>query len=107
MKVVGVIDGFGKTTCPRCHRESLGVCDQCRQIATMIVESCAMNLAMMPPEAFEDTKSNAEVVKAVEAARRAFYDSGISADTIKKLHETIISDVRDGLQSLDQRRKES
>lgn len=100
-KIIGRIDGFARTTCPRCHTESLGVCTQCISIATMIVESCAMNLAAMPVEAFEDAATYESVVSAVKAARKAFYDSGISAETIQKLLDKLRTDIVHDLTTLE------
>lgn len=102
--VIGRIDGFLKTTCPRCRRESLGVCRQCRNIATMIVEGFAANLSIMPPEAVLDADSDPDILKAVQAAREAFYNSGVTADAINKLREKMYADVEQGLEELDAQR---
>lgn len=100
-KVVGRIDGFAKTTCPRCHRESLGVCEQCMKIATMIVESCAMNMAAMPVEALEDATCDQSVINAVKVAREAFYNSGITAETIQSMLNRLREDIVQDLTQLD------
>jgi hypothetical protein len=71
----------------------------------MIVDSCAMNLAMMPVEALSDANSAPEIIKSVEAARIAFHTApDMTEEIITKLREQISADVEKGLEELDQAR---
>jgi hypothetical protein len=90
-------------TCRRCKRPTFTgkTCKQCTELATMIVESCAMNLAVLPAVALQDCECKPEVLSAVASARAAFLSSGITPETIEDLRDKIHEGVRDGLEELD------
>ena len=100
---------FMRKNCARCHRRldtsyEHEACKQCRDIATMIVESCAMNLALLPDVAFRDAECEPLVIAAVSLARAAFQDSGITPAIIDELRTRIQEDVREGIQELQDAR---
>lgn len=84
--------------CKRCGHRSRNtknqVCAQCRQIATIIVESCAMNLAMIPLQAFEDSDTSGDVLGAVRAAHEAFTNTGVTPETIAALRTRLHEDIQ-------------
>ena len=100
--IIGPKD-FMRKECKRCRRRiehGEVVCGRCRQIATIIVESCAMNLAAMPVEAFEDAQCDQSVIEAVEKARAAFFESQIALPILQALRDRLTADVARGAAEL-------
>src|SRR5687768_1653682 len=101
---------FMRKNCRRCHRpldltDEKESCAQCRSIATMIVESCAMNLALMPGEALQDAECDSKIVAAVALARAAFLESGIEPAILTELRERIQQDVRTDITDLQESKR--
>jgi membrane protein YdbS with pleckstrin-like domain len=73
-------------------------------VATMIVESLAVQLASLPQQAIDECECSEGLKRAIWLARDALY-AAVSEVTIEVLNRDMLEDVKQGLRELDAARR--